>query len=555
MGIKKLVIVGGVAGGATAAARARRLDETVEIVVLERGPHISFANCGLPYHIGGDIAVRDDLLLQTPDSLRARYNIDVRINSEVTAIDREKKEVTVKDRTTGSDYVETYDKLILAPGATPVRPNLPGLDSDRVLVLRNMQDLDTIKKVLDSGISNALVVGGGFIGLEMVENLAGRGVKVDLVEMLEQVMPPLDPEMASPIHDQLTSNGVGLYLGKAVQKFEQVDGRVMSTLSSGEHLTSDLVILSIGVTPESILAVNCGLETALRGGIKVNKHMQTSDPNVYAVGDAVVVTDWVTKNDTLLPLAGPANRQARIAVDNVFARASTYRGSQGTGVVAVFDLTVAMTGANEKTLIREGIEFEKVYIHPDHHVTYYPNAEKLAIKLLFSRPDGRILGAQIVGKQGVDKRLDVLALAIQAGMTVYDLEEAELGYAPQYGAAKDPINMAGFVGANTLRGDVKNVHANQLNGGTILDIRDDDELEVGIIPGATQIPLPLLRQRHEELSKTDPIYVYCQVGLRGYIAARILSQLGYDVHNISGGFLTYKMFFPDNGGVNAVGTG
>ncbi len=542
MAALKLVVVGGVAGGATAAARARRLSEDARIVVLERGPHVSFANCGLPYHIGGEIPERAALLVQTPERLRARYNLDVRVRSEVLSIDRTARQVRVRDLETGREYVEDYDKLILSPGAAPLRPPLPGIDHPRIFVLRNIPDMDQIKSVVDAGARSAIVVGGGYIGLEMAESLRRRGLSVSLVEMLDQVMPPLDREMATAVHQVLTLNGVQLFLGEAVESFADADGKVRATLRSGVDLTADLVILSVGVRPDSKLAVDAGLEVTDRGAIRVNDHMQTSDPDIYAVGDAVAVKDYVTGADTLIPLAGPANRQGRIAADNIFGRHSTYRGSQGTAILRVFDLIVGMTGASEKVLRSAGIDYEKVYVHPVDHADYYPGAAPMSLKLVFARKDGRVLGAQITGTRGVDKRIDVLATAIQAGMTVYDLEQAELAYAPPFGAAKDPVNMAGFVAANVLRGDVAIAHADALAGGFLLDVREPAEHRAGAIPGSVLIPLGQLRSRHRELPKDRPIVVYCQVGLRGYIATRLLGQLGYNVRNLSGGYRTYWAF-------------
>ncbi len=540
----RLVIVGGVAGGATAAARARRLDENAEITVLERGPYISFANCGLPYHVGEEIRERESLLLQTPEALRARYNIDVRVRHEVLRIDRGAKELVVKNLAKGAEYRLPYDRLILSPGAAPLRPPLTGIDHPQIHTMRTVPDTDRIKAAVDGGAGSAIVVGGGFIGLEMVENLRRRGLTVHLVEMLDQVMPPLDPEMASAIHDQLRLEGVDLRLGDAVDSFADEGGQVAATLKSGTRLVADLVVLAIGVRPENVLAKEAGLEVAERGGIVVDDHQRTSDPEIFAVGDAVQVTDYVTGGPTMIPLAGPANRQGRIAADNALGRDSAYRGSQGTSVLGIFGLTVAMTGASEKTLKRSGRNYEKVYLHPAQHVGYYPGSAQMSIKLLFDPQDGRVLGAQIVGCDGVDKRIDVLATAIQARMTVFDLEEVELAYAPQYGAAKDPINMAGFVAANVIRGDASVVHADALDGHLVLDVRNPDEVPAGVIPGATVIPLPELRQRMQELPKDRPIAAYCQVGMRGYLAARMLEQHGYTAHNISGGYRTWKAFHP-----------
>ncbi len=550
MSIEKLVIIGGVAGGATAAARARRLGEDVEIVVLERGPHVSFANCGLPYHIGGEIPDRDKLLLQSPAGLKARHNLDVRVRHEVLSIDRAKKEVVVRDIASERTYREPYDKLIISTGAAPVRPPLPGIDHSRIMTLRNVPDTDAIKKVVDNGAASAIIVGGGFIGLEMAENLRRRGLEVHLVEVHDQVMSPMDREMASAIADTLRLNGVRLHLGDAVEAFSPADGdgaAVSARLSSGATLTADLVVLAVGVRPESSLAEAAGLELGVRGSIKTDVNMRTSDPDIYAVGDAVSVGDFVTGEETIVPLAGPANRQGRIAADNAFGRPATYRGTQGTSILRVFELTVAMTGKSEKALRKAGIDFEKVYIHPMQHVGYYPGATGMHIKLLFSRPLGRVLGAQITGGEGVDKRIDVLATAIQAGMTVFDLEQVELAYAPQFGAAKDPINMAGFAAANVLKKDVVIVHADEIDtieNAVLLDVRTAAEHDVGAILGSLHIPLDELRGRHRQLPRDRRILVYCAAGLRGYVASRILTQLGYDVVNLSGGYKTWKAFQP-----------
>jgi len=541
----KIVIVGGVAGGATAAARVRRLREDAEIVVLERGPYVSFANCGLPYHVGGDIPNREALLLQSPEGLRSRYRLDVRVRHEVLAIDRGRRELVVRDLAAGKDYRENYDKLILSPGAAPLRPPLPGIDHPKIFTLRTVPDIDRIKAAVDAGAQSAIVVGGGFIGLEMTENLVRRGLNVHLVEMLDQVMPPLDREMAELLHQKLLAEDVDLHLGDAVAAFGERGNRVTARLKSGKELAADLVVLAIGVRPESNLAKNAGLELTERGAIRVNARMQTSDPGIFAVGDVVAVTDWVTRQETVVPLAGPANRQGRIAADNACGRDSKFRGVQGTSVVGLFGLTAGMTGASEKTLKRCGMAYEKIYLHPAQHVGYYPGAVPMTIKLLFSPTDGKVLGSQIVGADGVDKRIDVLATAIQSGMTVYNLEELELAYAPQYGAAKDPLNMAGFIAANVLRGDAAIVHVDALtNDDVIIDVRSPSEFETGGVTGAKNIPLQDLRARHGELPRSHRIVLYCQVGMRSYVAARLLGALGYDARNISGGYRTWRQYHP-----------
>lgn len=540
----KLVIVGGVAGGASAAARARRLSESAEIILVERGPYVSFANCGLPYHIGGEIGQRDKLLVQTVDGLRQRFRLDVRTRCEVTAIDAANRTVRIRNLETGEEQTEAYDKLVLSPGAAPLRPPIPGIDHARIHTLRNMQDMDRIKAAVDEGAKSALVVGGGFIGLEMAENLHRRGLHVTLVELLPQVMPPLDPEIAGGLHAELSRHDVKLHLADGVVSFEDASGAVRATLKSGAAVTCDLVILSVGVKPDTALAEQAGVRLGARGAIEVDQHMRTSDPNIYAIGDAVLVEDFVLGGPTLVPLAGPANRQARIAVDHIFGRGARFRGVQGTSVVRVFDKTVAMTGASEKTLRQRAVRYEKVYIHPMQHAGYFPGAQQMMLKLLFDPESGRVLGAQAIGGDGVDKRIDVLATAIQAGLTVFDLEEVELAYAPQYGSAKDPINMAGFVASNVVRGDDHVVHVADLDeldpeSVTIVDVRQPAEFERGAVPNARLHPLPNLRDQLDQIPTDKPVIVYCQAGQRGYFASRILQQHGYDVRNLSGGYLTF----------------
>lgn len=546
----KLLIVGGVAGGASAAARARRLSEDAEIILFERGPDVSFANCGLPYYVGGEIAERKKLLVTTPEMLRTRFNLDVRTNSSVEAIDRQQKTVRVREVNTGREYDESYDKLILAPGAAPLRPPLPGLDLQGIYTLRNLQDVDRIKARVDEGIKQAVVVGAGFIGLELVENFLRRGMQVTLVELQDQAMPPLDKEMTTPIIDALQARGVNVLLGQSAEGFEQQGNDLVVRLKSGQQLPTQLVILGIGVRPENKLAVDAGLEVGPRGGIRVSEQMLTSDPHIYAVGDAVEIKDFISGDPTQVPLAGPANRQGRIAAENVFGRASTYRGTQGTAILGFFNLTAAMTGASEKILRRTNRPFRKIYIHPAHHAGYYPGAEGMTLKVLFNPESGKILGAQAVGGAGVDKRIDVIAVAIQAGMTVYDLEEMELSYAPQFGSAKDPVNMAGFVAGGLLRGDhpqldVEAVLAQPADQRPfLLDVRTAQEYSNGSLPGAINIPVDELRNRLAEVPKDRPIAPYCQVGMRGYIATRILLQHGYNAANISGGYKTYQLFYP-----------
>ena len=546
----KLLIVGGVAGGASAAARARRLSEDAEIILFERGPDVSFANCGLPYFIGGEIVERAKLLITTPDRLHTRFKLDVRTRSSVEAIDRSAKMVRVRDLSTGAEYEESYDKLILAPGAAPLRPPIPGIDLPGVFTLRNLQDMDRIKDRVGQGVQQAVVVGAGFIGLEMVESFVKRGIKTTLIELQNQVLPPLDREITTPILETLSSNGVTVLLEQSAEGFEQSPDGLVVNLKSGQRLTAQLVILGVGVRPENKLAVDAGLEVGPRGGIKVNEFLQTSDPDIYAVGDAIEVKDFVLGSPTQVPLAGPANRQGRIAADNIFGRSVKYRGTQGTAIVGVFDRTAAMTGTSEKALRRANRPFHKVYVHPAHHAGYYPGAEQMTLKVLFDLGTGRLLGAQAVGGDGVDKRIDVLAVAIQAGMTVFDLEEMELAYAPQYGSAKDPINMAGFVASGMLRGehpqiDVETVvAASEGQRPFLLDVRTPQEFTAGHIPGAVNIEVDQLRSRLDEIPKDREVAVYCQVGQRGYLATRILRQNGFSASNIGGGYKTFKLFHP-----------
>ncbi len=552
----KLLIIGGVAGGASAAARARRLSEDAHIVLFERGPDVSFANCGLPYYLGGEIAERDKLLVVTPDRLRTRFNLDVRVWTSVEAIDRAGKKVRVRDLASGREYEESYDKLILAPGAAPLRPPLPGIDLAGIFTLRNLQDVDRIKARMDQGVKQAVVIGAGFIGLELVENFVRQGIATTVVELQDQVLPPFDKEMTTPIAQELASKGVSLLLGQSADGFEQAPDGLVVKLKSGQRLPGQLVVLGVGVRPENKLAIEAGLEVGPRGGIRVNDHLQTSDPNIYAVGDAIEIKDFVTGDPTQVPLAGPANRQGRIAADNIFGRAARYRGTQGTAIVRVFDRTAAMTGASEKVLKRANKLYRKVYVHPTHHAGYYPGAQAMTLKLLFDPETGKVLGAQAVGSDGVDKRIDVLAVAIQAGMTVFDLEEMELAYSPQYGSAKDPINMAGFVAGGLLRGDHPQVDVEAVLSAPagkspfLVDVRTPQEFEAGHIPGAVNMPVDDLRPRLDELPRDRNIAAYCQVGQRGYLATRILKQAGFQATNIGGGYKTYQLLHPKPNGVN-----
>ncbi|HWQ08032.1 MAG TPA: FAD-dependent oxidoreductase, partial [Holophaga sp.] len=485
---KRIVIVGGVAGGASAAARARRLSESASIVLFERGPHVSFANCGLPYHIGGDIPDRRKLLVQTPESLRARFNLDVRVNAEVLRVDRQAKEVLVRERLTGREYREPYDALVLSPGAAPIRLPVPGVDDPRVLTLRNLEDMDAILRAADSAaIEHAVVIGAGYIGLELAEAFEGRGLKVTVVEKLPHVLGIADPEMVFPLQEALQRNGVDLRLAASAKGFAPAGEGLDVLLDDGTSIRCGLAVVAVGVKPETGLAREAGLELGPTGGIRVDGQMRTSDPSIWAVGDAVEVRDLVTGLPALIPLAGPANRQGRLAADAILGRSPRYKDTQGTAVVKVFDQSFAMTGAGEKALARAGRAFRKVYVHAADHATYYPGAKALTLKLLFAPEDGRVLGAQAVGPSGVDKRMDVLAVAIRAGLTVYDLEDLELSYAPPFGSAKDPVNMAGFAAANVLRGDVATWDLEELatpGDSLLLDVRMPVEVAQGGIPGS-----------------------------------------------------------------------
>jgi NADPH-dependent 2,4-dienoyl-CoA reductase/sulfur reductase-like enzyme/rhodanese-related sulfurtransferase len=533
--------VGGVAGGASAAARLRRLDETAEVVILERGEYISFANCGLPYYIGGTIENRDDLLLQTPKDFKERFNVEVRTKNDVVTIDRDKKQLEVLDRDSGETYAEGYDQLILSPGAEPVRPPIPGIESERIFTLRNVPDTDKINAFIETHQpKRAVVIGGGYIGLEMAENLRDRGMLVAVVEMLDQVMPLMDKEMACLLHGQLHRHNIALWLDDAVASFHEPDDRLAVGLKSGMELSCDFAILAIGVRPEVKLAKEAGLDIGPSGGIKVGPDLRTSDPDIFAIGDAVEVRDFVLGRPVLVPLAGPANKQGRMAADNICGKNRTYNGTQGTAILKVFDLTVAMTGANEKTLEKMNVAYEKLHIHPANHVGYYPGAKQMHIKLLFTKPEGKILGAQIVGSDGVDRRIDLFAVAIRAGLTVFDLQELELAYAPPYGSGKDAVNMAGFAASNMLEGTVDVAYWDQLEDGDfILDVRTPGEYEKDHVPSAVNIPADELRNRLNELPKESAIHAYCTVGIRSYIACRILTQNGFTARNLSGGFLTY----------------
>ncbi|MGF1868962.1 FAD-dependent oxidoreductase [Photobacterium indicum] len=561
----KILIVGGVAGGASAAARARRLSEDAEIIMFERGEFVSFANCGLPYHIGGDIQDRSKLLLQTPESFLARFNVDVRVMNEVVNINRNEKTVTVKNLLDGYEYTERYDFLLLSPGAGPIVPAIPGVKNPLTHSLRNIPDMDHILQTIETNnVEHATVVGGGFIGLEMMEAFHQRGIKTTLLELADQVMTSVDKEMAGFAHAEIRDHGIDLRLGIALSGVEyipethiasfesgestehqHINGHLNLSLSNSESLKTDLLIMAIGVRPETTLASEAGLKIGELGGIWTTPNMQTSDPAIYAVGDAIEETDFVTGNQTLVPLAGPANRQGRMAADNMLGRNENYQGTQGTAICKIFDLAIAATGKNEKQLKRDGVDYEKVYVHTASHASYYPGAEIVSFKMLFDPKSGKIFGAQAAGKDGVDKRIDIMAVAQRAGMTVEQLQHLELTYAPPYGSAKDVINQAAFVANNIIKGDATPIHFDEIDNLTddqvLLDVRNPLELENGgYIEGTLNIPVDELRQRMHELPKDKEIVIYCQVGLRGNVAYRQLVNNGFKARNLIGGYRTYK---------------
>jgi len=548
----KLIVVGGVAGGATAATRARRLSEDADIVLFERGFYVSYANCGLPYYIGGEIEKRDDLFIASPERLRVRYRIDVRTSQEVVEIDRNGKQVRVKDHRTGEEFRESYDKLLLSPGARPTKPPFPGVDSNKVFTLRDLPDADSIKNHLDANkVQSVVVVGGGAIGLESVENFSRHGVAVTVIEKMNQLMPSLDYEMAALIHRHLRDQDIGLYLGDSVESFREKDNRIVVSTEKGVHMETDLVLLAIGVKPEKELAEKAGLTIGERGGIVVDEMLRTSDPDIYAIGDAIEVKDLVSGEKRLLALAGPANRQGRAAADNIMGRETVFKRVLGTNITRIFYMTAASTGDKEEILKAIGKPYLASFTHSFHHASYYPGAKPMAVKLLFGPERGEILGAQIVGEEGVDKRIDVLATAVRAGMTVYDLQELELAYAPQFGSAKDPVNVAGFVAANILKGDVEVVHWNELETlnkeeNVLLDVRTLEEVkQTGTIMDAVHIHIDELRNRLGELDKNKTYIAYCTVSLRGYIAHRILVQNGFKSKILSGGMETWSPSWED----------
>ncbi len=557
----KVIIVGGVAGGASCAARLRRLDEKAEILMVERGPYVSYANCGLPYYVGGVITRESNLLVANEATFREQFAIDVRTRCEAIRISPEKKTVDLRNVVTGEVTTEHYDKLVLSPGGKPIRPPMPGIDLPGVFEVRTVPDVKVIREWLEghdpysSGMHTytgyqtevparrAVVVGGGFIGLEMAENLIHLGLKVTLVQREDQLLTPLDPEMARYVERHMEKNGVRLVLGDGATSFTQAaDGLLEVHTQSGTAFPADIVVLGIGVRPENWLAKDAGLEIGERGGIRVDEHMRTSDPDIFAVGDAVEVKDYVTGNWSLVALAGPANRQGRIAADVIAGRDSSYHGTQGTAIIGLFGGAAAWTGASEKTLNRIGnTDYEKIYLYPNSHAGYYPGAKYLAMKVIFRKSDGRLLGAQAVGQEGVDKRIDAIAVAIQLVGSIYDLEEAELCYAPQFGSAKSPVNFAGMVAADVLRGDLPLTHWNSIQNEFILDVRNPEELAVESVPGAVNIPLPALRQRLGELPRDREILVICRSGQRAYYATRILLQNGFKARDVSGGLLSRSM--------------
>jgi NADPH-dependent 2,4-dienoyl-CoA reductase/sulfur reductase-like enzyme/rhodanese-related sulfurtransferase len=554
----KVIIIGGVAGGASCAARLRRLDEHAEIHLIEKGPYVSYANCGLPYHVGGVIEEESKLLVASEAMFRAFFNINVRTGCEAIGINVDDKTVDLKDQATGAVTIESYDTLVLSPGAPSVRPPIEGIDLPGIFQVRTVPDARTIREWIEKGTgflagmhqysgfqtarpkTRAVVVGGGFIGIEMVENLAHRDFDVTLVEMLDQVLAPLDPENARIVEAHMEHNGVNLALGDGVAKFEADENGTLTVVTqSGATYPADIVILALGVRPDTSLAKTAGIEIGERGGIRVDEQMRTNVPDIFAVGDAVEVTDYVTGESSLIALAGPANRQGRIAADVIVGRESRYRGTQGTSIIGIFGGTAAWTGASEKTLNRLGdTDFEKVYLYPNSHAGYYPGAKPIAMKILFRQSDGRLLGAQALGLDGVDKRISTLAMAMQMGATIYDLEEAELCYAPQFGSAKDPVNFAGMVAADVLRDDMPISHWQEGEDSFLLDVHQPVELTVENVPGAVNIPIPELRDRLDELPRDKEIHVFCRSGQRSYYATRILLQNGFKARNRSGGMLS-----------------
>ena len=558
----KVIIIGGVAGGASAAARLRRLDEKAEIIMLERSGYISYANCGLPYYIGGVIREKGALSVQTPESFGGRFRIDVRVRNEAVSIDPKEKSVRVRNLETGEEYTETYDKLLLSPGAKAIRPALPGMEDARIMTLRTVEDTLAIREYLEEKKpKRAVVVGGGFIGLEAAENLMEEGLEVSLIQMEDQVLPPLDYDMACQVHAYLRGKGLDLRLNRTVTGFAPDEGglRVQMKRTAGtaeasgqeESIRADFVLMAAGVLPETGLAREAGLTLGQKGAIVVNEHMQTSDADIYAVGDAVEIRDFITGKKALVALAGPANRQGRIAADNICGLGSVYEGAQGSSIIKLFDMTAASTGINEKQAKALELDYDKVITFSANHATYYPGAENLTIKTLFDRSTGKLLGAQIVGFDGVDKRIDVLACAMRAGMRGEELQDMDLAYAPPYSSAKDPVNMAGYVIGNVMSGLVEQYHWDEADGllerkdALLLDVRTEGEYQNGHIPGTVNIPLDELRERLSELDQEKTLYVNCQSGLRSYLACRILSQNGFSCKNLAGGYRFYEYVMSD----------
>lgn len=548
----KIVIVGGVAGGATAAARLRRLDEQAEIVVFERSGFISYANCGLPYYIGDVITASDQLTLQTPESFHSRFRVSMKVHHEVTALHPEKHMVSVKNLETGEEFQETYDKLILSPGAKPTQPKLPGTNMEKLSTLRTVEDTLRIKDYIQKNQpKSAILAGGGFIGLELAENLRELGMEVTIVQRPKQLMNPFDSDMAAFIHNEMRKHGVKLALGHTVECFRETQDGVQVLLKDEAPLQADMVVLAIGVTPDTKLAKEAGLELGIKGSILVNEHMQTSVPDIYAVGDAVQVKHYVTGQAALISLAGPANKQGRIAADHICGKNSAYPGSQGSSVIKVFDMTAAVTGVNETNARKAGLNVDKVVLSPMSHAGYYPGGKVMTMKVVFEKETYRILGAQIVGYEGVDKRIDVLATAIHAGMKAQDLAKLDLAYAPPYSSAKDPVNLAGFMIENISDGTLKQFHIEDVKNlphdgsVTLLDTRTPGEYQRGHVDGFVNIPVDNLRERLDEIPKEKPVYVMCQSGLRSYIATRILDGNGYTAYNFSGGFRFYDAVMND----------
>ncbi|MDR2908681.1 MAG: FAD-dependent oxidoreductase [Oscillospiraceae bacterium] len=544
----KVIIVGGVAGGASAAARLRRLDERAEIVLVERGPYISFANCGLPYYIGGVISSEEELTLNTPESFSGRFNVDVKVNCEVLSLDREKKTLRIRDVMNSLEYEECWDRLILSPGAQPLRPNLPGLDSKKVFTMRDIPDTLAIKEYIErNSVTKAVVIGGGYIGVEMAENLCRAGCGVTIVELAQHILPPFDFDVAAEIQTHLREKGVRLILGKGLEEIIEKDDALTAVLTGGQQIEAELLFLSVGVRPESALAKSCGLEVTSRGLIVTDRHMRTQDESIYAVGDAVQVEHFVTGEPGFLPLAGPANKQGRIAADNICGLNSEYAGTQGTSILKCFDMTAGCTGINERTAKAMGIDYRVSFTWSSSHAGYYPGGDFMSIKLVYAPEDGRLLGAQLAGREGVDKRLDVLATALRAGMTTKDLTGLELAYAPPFSSAKDPVNISGFTAENARSGLVKIIHWHEARALapekiTWLDVHEKYETSRGMVmSGAINIPLDTLREHMGEISREKPVYVNCHSGMRSYIACRILMQKGFDCYNLAGGWRLFSL--------------